>query len=198
MVMQATETLASFFQNQVDEAFRTEGLERDEHTEHYLVRLLSDYAAQPIDDAPLALRLMTAMNEPPFERRHHLREIGDTSLFVSGFWTDSLDKSPVDVDYYIALGGSAYGMLAKAAPTATKQLVGEPHRSVFQQLAENFGRFVEVLMTVRQRTWRARNPTDMVRLYERWMRTKSRWAARRLAELGVLPLNARGGPGLAQ
>jgi len=196
MVMQATETLTSFFRSQLDEAFRTEGVERDEHTEHYLVRLLSDYAAQPIDDAPLALRLMSAMSEPPVERRQHLREIGDTSLFISGFWSDSLVDKPVDVDYYIALGGSAYGFLARAQPPAAG--VGEPHRSVFAQLAGNFGRFVEVLMTVRQRTWRARNPTDMVRLYERWMRTRSRWAARRLAELGVLTSPSRGGGGMVQ
>ena len=195
MVMQVTETLTSFFRGQVDEAFRTEGLERDEHTEHYLVRLLTGYAAQPIDDAPLALRLMTAMNEPPLERRHHLREIGDTSLYVSGFWTDSLDRSLVDVDYYISLGGNAYRMLAKAGPSAAPAGRGEPHQSVFQQLAENFARFVEVLMTIRQRTWRARSPSDMLRLYERWMHTRSRWTARRLAELGVLPLVVRGGAG---
>jgi len=35
----------------------------------------------------------------------------------------------------------------------------------------------------------------MLRLYERWMHTRSRWTARRLAELGVLPLVVRGGAG---
>jgi hypothetical protein len=37
----------------------------------------------------------------------------------------------------------------------------------------------------------ARNQ-DVVRLYQRWQRTKSRWAAARLAELGVIPSRGDG------
>jgi hypothetical protein len=187
--MQLTQSLASYFRTEVDQAFRTEGLRPGEMTEVYLVQLLADYAAQPIDDAPLALRLMEAMTEPPHERRQHLRQIGDTSLFVSGFWTDSLERKWVDVDYYIALGGSAYGQLAQAVPGTS----GEKFRPVFAELAENFGRFVEVLMTIQRRARGSQSPADVVRLYERWMRTKSRWAARQLAEAGVLPVPRRRG-----
>lgn len=182
--MQLTDSLASYFRTEVDQAFRTEGLRPGEMTELYLVQLLADYAAQPIDDAPLAVRLMEAMTEPPHERRQHLRQIGDTSLFVSGFWTDCLERKWVDVDYYIALGGSAYGQLAQAVPGTS----GERFRPVFAELAQNFSRFVEVLMTIQRRTWRrSQSPADVVRLYERWMRTRSRWAARQLTEAGVLP-----------
>src|SRR5258708_38177973 len=106
--MDLTQSLESFFKDEVGRAFKDEGLEADRLTEHYLVHLLAGYAAQPIEDRPLALRLLHALEASPRERRATLREIGDTSLFVSGFWGDSLDGTLVDVDYYIDMGGTAY------------------------------------------------------------------------------------------
>lgn len=181
--MDLTQSLESFFKDEVDRAFKDEGLEADRLTEHYLVQLLAAYAAQPIEDRPLALRLLHAIEASPRERRATLREIGDTSLFVSGFWGDSLDGKLVDVDYYIDMGGTAYGELARGASGGAN----EPFGVVFAELASNFARFVEVLMTISRRTARARTDRSIVRLYERWMRTKSSWAARRLAEQGVMP-----------
>jgi hypothetical protein len=194
--MELAQSLEAFFQDQVDRAFRDEGLESDRLTEHYLVHLLAAYAAQPIEDRPLALRLLQAIGASPRERRTTLREIGDTSLFVSGFWGDSLGGGLVDVDYYIDMGGTAYGELARGA----SRDANEPYGPVFEVLATNFARFVEVLMTISRRTARARSDRDVVRLYERWMRTKSSWAARRLAEQGVMPnaMSIRRASGMVQ
>jgi hypothetical protein len=181
--MDLTQTLEGFFEREVDQACRDEGFEADRMTAHYLVHLLAAYGAQPIEDRPLAIRLLEAIGASPRQRRVALREIGDTSLFVSGFWGDSLGGKLVDVDYYIDLGGTAYGELARA----TAGTPGEPFGPVFGALASNFTRFVQVLMTISRRTARGRSPRDVVRLYECWMRTKSGWAARRLAEEGVMP-----------
>jgi hypothetical protein len=181
--MDISQSLESYFRDQVVSAFRDEGLEADRMTEHYLVQLLAGYAAQPIEDRPLAIRLLQAVAAPPRERRSTLREIGDTSLFVSGFWGDSLGGKLVDVNYYIDMGGCAYGELARGASDGGR----EPYGPVWGELAANFARFVEVLMTISRRTARARNDRHVVRLYERWLRTKSGWAARRLAEEGVMP-----------
>jgi hypothetical protein len=181
--MELTQSLEAFFKDEVDRAFRDEGMKADGLTGHYLVHLLAAYAAQPIEDRPLAIRLLQAIGASPRERRTTLREIGDTSLFVSGFWSDSLGTGLVDVDYYIDMGGTAYGELARAASGDAS----EPYGPVFAALAANFARFVEVLMTISRRTARGRSDRDVVRLYERWLRTKSGWAARRLAEQGVMP-----------
>ena len=51
------------------------------------------YAAQPIETTPLALSMLAASEAPLPERRRQLREIGDTSLFVSGFWSDSFARA---------------------------------------------------------------------------------------------------------
>jgi hypothetical protein len=187
--MDLNQSLESFFRDEVDRAFKDEGLEPGGLTEHYLVQLLAGHAAQPISDQPLGLRLLQAIEAAPRQRRTVLREIGDTSLFVSGFWGDSLGRKLVDVDYYIEVGGTAYGELARGGPEGAGKLLGE----VFAELAGNFARFVEVLMTISRRTAHARDDRDVVRLYERWLRTRSGWAARRLAEEGVMPPGRRSG-----
>ena len=176
-------SVEEFFRDEVDRAFKDQGLEAGTLTEHYVVQLLAAYAAQPIEPGPLALKMLEAAEASPRQRRTQLREVGDTSLFVSGFWTESLDNKLVDVDYYIDLGGTAYGELARGGTRWT----GDPFGDVFGELAANFARFVEVLMVISRRTIHVATNEDVVRLYQRWVRTKSRWAAARLAALGVVP-----------
>jgi hypothetical protein len=185
--MDQTESLESFFQEAVDQAIKDRKVEADPLTEHYLVQLLATYATQPIDDTPLALKMLGAQGAAPREKRERLREVGDTSLFVSGFWTESFARRMVDVDYYIGLGGSAYGELARTGDGWRR----DPYGDVYETLAENFARFVEVLTIISRRLMPPTGPRDIVKLYERWLSTRSSWAARRLAALGVFP--QRGG-----
>jgi hypothetical protein len=188
--MDLESSVESFFRDEVDRALRDRGLTADTMVEHYLVQLLAAYAAQPIPEAPLALKMLAAIEAAPRERRVQLREIGDTSLYVSGFWAESLETKPVDVDYYIEMGGSAYGELARGGPGWT----GDPFGHVFDQLASNFARFVEVLAIISRRTTRCSSNQDVLRLYQRWQLTKSRWAEARLAALGVVPPKGDGRP----
>jgi len=204
--MHLGESLETFFRSEVDQALRAEGLPAGGPTQPYLVNLLAAYAAQPIEGRPLGLQLLHAQQASPRERRSRLREIGDTSLFLSGFWGDSLGGKLVDVDYYIALGGMAYAELAGGdAPDRDRSCTAVPGQGraeslatgqVFTELSTHFPRFVGVLMTIRHRTSaRARSDRDIVRLYDRWMRTKSGWAARRLVEEGVIAVKSSRGPG---
>jgi hypothetical protein len=176
-------SIEEFFRTEVDRALKDKRLTCGPLTEHYLVQLLAAYGKQRIEGRPLALRMMDALESSPRERRIALRDIGDTSLYVSGFWADSLATKPVDVDYYIDMGGSAYSELARGGAGWT----GDPFGGVFGDLAENFARFVEVLMLVSRRTARASSNQDVLRLYQRWQATKSEWVGKRLAALGVVP-----------
>jgi len=49
-----------------------------------------------------------------------LKEVGDTSLYVAGFFAKSLTRSLVDVDYYVGLGQSAYAQLARSLGTGSR------------------------------------------------------------------------------
>jgi len=180
--MDSTETLESFFWEKLGTALRDQRVEADALTEHYLVQLLAAYATQQVDDTPLALKLLSAQNAPPTERRRRLREVGDTSLFVSGFWSDSFARRVVDVDYYIGMGGTAYGELARTGAGWAP----DPFGDVYGELAENFGRFVQVLTVLSRYCAPASAPQDILRLYEKYRTTGSRWAASRLAALGVM------------
>jgi len=186
--MDLENTLESFFQDEVDRALRAEGLPAGTLVEHYLVQLLAAYAAQPISEAPLALKMLAAQEAPPRERRAQLREVGDTSLYVTGFWTESLGGKTVDVDYYIEMGGTAYGELSRGGAGLTR----DPFGDVFGELAAKFPRFVEVLASVSRRTARCASNRDVLQLFRTWQRTGSRWAEARLAALGVVPPKSDG------
>jgi hypothetical protein len=186
--MQTLESLDEFFWAHVDRACRKEGVSVDPRTEHYLVRLLAGYAAHSFDDAaPLALRYQEALEAVGPERRAQLREIGDTSLYLSGFWFESFAHRAVDVDYYIGMGESAYGALSRSGGVASG-----PGEQVFEELAGKFSRFVRVLSLISEMVMPESSPRDVVKLYEHWRKTGSRFAERRLASLGVTV-----GPGAA-
>jgi hypothetical protein len=173
-------TVSEFFHDAVSAAMRNQGVDSSELTEFYLVNLLSEYAKTPIDDAPLALRLSAAATALPEERARTLRDIGDQSLYVSGFFAESLQRSLVDVDYYIRMGGTAYRQLARMSSC------GRPFGDVYEELAGNFPRFVDVLAEVSEGTALS-SDRGMLQLYERWLRTGSAWIERKLRAKGMLP-----------
>jgi len=188
--MDLERNVEGFFHEEVDRAFRDEGLTPGTLVEHYIVQLLAGYAAHRIEDTPLALRMLAATEAPLPERRRQLRNIGDTSLYLSGFWNEHLAGGPVDVDYYIGMGGSAYSELARGGVGWT----GDPFSDVFGELAVNFARFVAALTLISARMTRPASNQDVVRLYRRWQETKSRSAAARLAALGMMPPRGGGRP----
>jgi hypothetical protein len=179
--MEQAETLESFFWVRLGEVLREQCVAADPATEHYLVQLLATYATHPVDETPLALKLLAAREAAPPERRKQLREVGDTSLFVSGFWSDSFARRVVDVDYYIGLGGSAYGELARTGTGWTR----DPFGDVYSELADKFARFVGVLTALSRCFMPASTPQDVLKLYERYRSTGNGWARRQLAALGV-------------
>ena len=127
---------------------------------------------------PLQERLTRWFEAAGMKQRTGLRQVGDLSLFISGFFGDSLRRKLVDVDYYASIGGTAY--------TALSRFETDALASVFAELAENFVAFVDVLSEVSERTSCASN-ADLLRLYERWLRTGSQRSGQLLIERGVVP-----------
>lgn len=181
MDLKLSSSLAEFFQGRIADALRNQGLAATTPTECYLVGLLADFTTAPPDDEPLALKLARAVQSPD-ERVRQLKEVGDTSLYVSGFFADSVQRRLVDVDYYIQMGGAAYSELARYFRGNPNSLVfGE----VYDELGTKFPRFVDVFAEVSEGS--TNSDHDLVRLYERWLRTGSEWMERRLRAQGVLP-----------
>jgi hypothetical protein len=178
-------TVTEFFRDAVTDALRSRKVSVGEPTEFYIVNLLAEYTkASKVDEEPLALKMAEIANASPDARARGLKEIGDTSLYVSGFFSDSLARRLVDVDYYIAMGGSAYGQLAKIIGM-TRGSATDFFRAVYNELAAKFGSFVEVLNEVRRSTAMS-GGGNLVRLYEEWTRTGSEGLAKRLREAGLI------------
>ena len=118
------------------------------------------------------------------ERDAALRHLGDVALFVSGLFPQSLARSLVDVDYYINMGGSAYGYLADSGRISRTTKV---FKKVFQELSERFSDLVDILARVADKTI-LRNDSDVLRLYEIWLSSGSKNAAEKLRNLGIQPV----------
>lgn len=176
------ESPIAYFKELVDSAMQRQQMAAGEMTSFYLVNLLAGFVhrdpTRDGDDEPLGIRFARALQADGTRQRDGLRHVGDISLFISGFFSDSLTRSLVDVDYYIALGERAYGSLARHAD--------ETFSDVFDELAGKFVEFVDVLGEVSERTALTSN-ADLLRLYEKWLRTKSRRSGDLLVEQGIVP-----------
>ncbi len=172
-----------YFKELVDGAVEHQHVESEELTRSYLVHLLAgfvqlDEGKASFDREPLALQLGRALQGGGVTQRAGLRQVGDASLFISGFFSESLNRKLVDLDYYITLGGCAYEELSRQESLRV--------RCVFAELAEKFAAFVDVLSEVSERSGLSSN-NDVMRLYEKWIRTGSRRDGERLIERGILP-----------
>jgi len=174
------ESAVEYFKQLVDDAFTRQRFAAGELTAFYVVQLLAGFLQRPLAEAdePLALQLARAFESGGAKQRTSLRQIGDVSLFISGFFSDSLRRKPVDVDYYASIGGVAYGLLSRRETDALSP--------VFAELADNFVRFADVLAEVSERSSCSSN-SDLLRLYERWIRTGSARSSHLLVERGVVP-----------
>jgi hypothetical protein len=120
---------------------------------------------------------------PAEERVRLLRRLGDMALCISGFFADSLNRKVVDQDYYIQMGGAAYGTLA--ATFDKKGNGADVFVELYDELARKFSSLVEVLNEVSEGV--SGRDQSMLRIYDRWLKTGSDRMHRMLIERGVLP-----------
>jgi len=139
------ESAAEYFKELVEGALAHQRITAGELTSFYVVNLLTGFLQRPVTDeeTPLAFRLVEALDAAGVRQRTSLKQIGDFSLFISGFFADSLQRKLVDVDYYASIGGTAY--------TALSRYETEVFSPVFAELAENFIAYVDVLSEVSER-----------------------------------------------
>ena len=170
-----------FFHEVVTDALSAVDLDASEPASWYLVGLLGEMTRTRLTDEPLGPKL-AQVGADAGERVKTLKQVGDQSLYVAGFFSESLSRSLVDVDYYVGIGQNAYAQLARSLG-AQKTLT-----EVYEELAEKFPRFVDVLAEVRKRTTLAElnAATDVSKLYEIWMKTRDEWIEKKLRALGVL------------
>jgi hypothetical protein len=180
--------LTEFFRDLVRRAMRRQEVCSTEETEFYLVKLLEAFTHPDRGwfDRPLALEYLEAFHSPVERRYGQLKRVGDTALFMSGLFIESLHRKVVSSDYYIGLGRTAYGHLSQLSAD-----VGAAPADSFAELAERFPDFVGVLADI---SLESLFPGDeqMLRVYTRWLYTRGKRDERWLIRQGLIPWGASG------
>ncbi len=194
----AVSSLREFFRDAFHAASEHQHLAIDEQAEAYVVNVLTVFSRadalyertpEGLRLRPLAQMLADAVDAPTSQARQRaLQRLGDVSLFIAGFFARSFARKLVDIDYHIAMGGTAYGSLAA---TMQRSASSRAVASLYAQLADKFQNLVDALNEVSEMSYR-HTDADILRLYEIWMKTGSRRAHGLLEKLGVHPVAAGG------
>jgi hypothetical protein len=190
--------LREFFRDTLHEALQRQHVAVEDHTEHYVVNLLTLFARsealyestpEGLKLKPLAAMLCEALDTPADTPQQHraLQRLGDVSLFIAGFFANSFARKLIDIDYHIAMGGGAYRTLSHCTTDAR----GRALAGVFGELSCKFQPMVDALNEVSEGNG-ARCDQDVLRLYEIWLKTGSPRCYGKLRSLGVTPSGAGG------
>lgn len=184
--MQIEKAPTLYFKEMVDAAIEHQKVKIDDSVEFYLVNLLSNFTnAEKLarfNSEPMVMTLARAASSSEAEQRSLYKEIGDTSLYVSGFFPDSFNRKVIDVDFYIKMGSMAYGSLASLMMDSRTVFY-----SLYSEMSGKFKTLVDVLVEVSERC-KLTSGSDALRVYERWLRMKSRNSEEMLKDLGIIPL----------
>jgi hypothetical protein len=196
MSIVAAVSVSDFFAEAVNDAMRSRGVQASDGARSYVVGLLSDLAkpGSPIErtlERPLTLLLDEALHTPDLgERFERLRTLGDGVLYSSGFFADHFEARGVDSSYVIGIGRTAYDSASSLMVTGPEPL------DIFKELSQHFARFVEVIGEVANATVARGVATSkgLIKLYERWLKTRSEKLGEALASHGFVTAGpGRGG-----
>jgi hypothetical protein len=177
-----------FFRGLLREALDEQRVEPSQDAEFYLVTLLERFVRPGPDwfDRPLALTYLEAAGAEPPERYRNLKHVGDTALFVTGVFHESLETKTVGPEYYATLGGLAYRRLAASPGTPAGKSVIE----LFTEMSVRFLDFVRVLSQMSLADVFG-SDRETLRIYRRWLVTRGPRDAERLLRRGVIPFAPR-------
>ena len=188
------ESLRNYFHEFLLKSLSKQNIHAQDDTVSYLTNLLTTFSrTESFVDCgygrathkALALYYSDALNSPTsHERNIALRRMGDIALFICGLFSGNLCKKAIDVDYYVAMGGTAYGCLSES-----NSLPSETSSSfdVFYELSNKFVDFVDVLSDLNTN----QSDRNLLRIYEVWLRTQSRKAKKVLIENNILPIEQK-------
>jgi hypothetical protein len=182
--------LMPFFMELIEEASEHQNFYSGEMVTFYMVNLLVDYirterlyANEVKGEATLVSALEHAMNADEIYKETYFKRLGDYTLFVSGFFHDSLSRSLVDVNYYIGIGKIAYSNLASVIPGTRRKTA----KDLYGNISKGFKKVVDILSEVSDKVMICNN-RDVLRIYDRWLKTGSERDKSLLKESGVIPI----------
>lgn len=175
--------LFQWFHERVEKAQSTVRADVSTDTALYLATLLAERARtdRPApEETTLAELHVRASNGSPSEQARNYRELGDRSLYVVGYFEESLSRRVVSPGYYCDMGAAAYARVDQVFKRWFANAFGE----LFEELASSFRDCVRVLREVRRTV--DDEPELWMRLYQEWLATGSPEVADQLRARGLL------------
>lgn len=181
--------LQEFLRNSVKRAIVSRQVEASEMSEFYIVNLLSDFKdsdrffvreGDHYEEEALAILLAKAMSSDLPNKIKLLKRMGDHALYTAGFFADHIERRMVDLDYYSAMGGGAYLSLSAILSN------NKTFSNLYGELANKFKDFVDVLTEV-SLLQKNHSNVDILRLYERWLKTGDDRIRQVLEDEGIQP-----------
>jgi hypothetical protein len=162
-------SMREFFRDALGSALKKSSVSLSDTAQVYLVNLLVEFmrsenvfAGTDKGSGPVLADLFSRAQEADAAEAVRIyKHMGDSSLYLTGFFTEGVDS----VDYYVSMGGSAYSAVAGLMrPTAATS------SALFAELSDRFPVLVDLLMAM---SLGAAPPTDgrVLSLVERYERT---------------------------
>lgn len=127
----------------------------------------------------LADMLAEAMEADFYRRISILRQMGDTSLLVSGYFPEALSRRSINLNYYKQMGEIAYSHLSGIIES----------QNVFSELSSRFIQLTELIEEVSTQVKTEGLSTS--ELLEYWSKVGSERVREKLKEQGVVPLSKK-------
>ena len=121
-----------------------------------------------------------ASSAAPGQRASTYRELGDRSLYLVGYFRESLARRTVGPRYYAEMGAAAYDQVDRVL----KDRFADAFGPVFRELADGFRECVAILDRIR--CTQDAEPDSLSRWYEEWLRTGDEDTAELLRRRGLL------------
>lgn len=180
-----------YFRGELHKASNALRISLGQELEHYIVNLLCEFINlekfqdlpgqdTSIFDAPLTVILQQALEQKALDQKIRLlKYLGDTSLYVAGYFQDYFNRKTFDVKYYIDMGSTAYNNVGN--------LLENQQRKVYANLSENFVRLVDLVAEMSHFNGADSNQ-NILAIYDRWNRSNSDRLRKILEDSGIIPI----------
>lgn len=180
--------IKDFFNELLNNAILHQNVVLSENTKKYITELLSNNMNpenlikkndnNPYPETPLAILFQQATMEEASTKIKMFKFIGDYSLYIGGYFSESLNRKIIDVDYYISMGSNAYNNLSGLSASGD-------NKEIFAELYDKFLKVVELITEI-SFTTNSSTSNDLIRLYDRWLKTGNTILEQKLNERGIV------------
>ena len=175
----------SFFWAKINEAQERQNIKLKEGVEFYLVNLLCQYVAKNLDEDCLALLLKKALESEENDRIALFKQLGDTSLYFSGFFQEFFDRKCFSLGYYVDMGRSAYLQLGNMLRKQNAHDIAMSE--IYLNLNNSFPHAIDILCDVAESTAIKSDSRSTLSIYDAWLNTASEKLEKDLVKRGVYP-----------